>query len=112
MIVHVGGFEYEAVYGVNEEVDESAHVSIRVNLTPTDFYDYNGEDTEEISAPSKDFYSFKVEIEFYPLTTSNLREAEEFRRSANNAVKKAIWAQELVRGLVWSWKTIESVGKT
>lgn len=110
MIVLVGGFEYEAVFGINEEVGESAHVSVHVNLTPTNFYDYNATEAEEISAPSENFYSFKVEIKFYPLTTSNLRDAEEFRRSVKNAMNKAIWAQGLVRGLVWDWKTIKELG--
>ncbi|MHC4300803.1 MAG: hypothetical protein ACYS7Y_26310, partial [Planctomycetota bacterium] len=106
MIVRVGGFEYEAVFGISEEIGEPAHASVYVHFKKTDFVDIK--DPNDISGP-KDFYCFEVDIEFHPLKTSDVREAQAFGRSTKNALKKLLWAKGLVHGLVWDWKTIKSL---
>lgn len=102
MIVRVGGSEYESIFGCGIDVhsdlsQDIPHILVRVKLNN---FDENSPDVP---------YRFEVMIEFNLPNKVNIKEADHFKRALNNAVKKAKWAQELVRGHVWDLRTIMSL---
>lgn len=97
MLVRTGGFEYESIFGCGATACSGIpHIAVRVMFRSLKDSDLN--------AP----YHFKVLVDFYLPEGATVKEAEHFRRATNNAVKRAEWAEELVRGHAWDLKTVMS----
>lgn len=102
MLVRVGGFEYESIFGTGVPLSGGispsiSHVAVRVEL--------RSPGGGGLNVP----YHFQVLVDFHLPMGASLKEAEHFRRATNNAVKRAEWAQDLVRGLAWDDKTVMSL---
>ena len=98
MLVRIGGFEYQSLFGCNADARSSLspsvpHIAVRV----------------ELRRFVADDFRFDAFVDFHLPVAASIKEAEDFKRATSNAVKKAKWAQDLVRGLIWDLKTISSL---